>query len=86
MALAPVPIGPGYQVPFAESIRREIRLPTAAVGLITAPEQADEIIRNGRADLVLLGRESLRSPYWPIHAAKVLKKDAPIPVQYLRAF
>ena len=59
---------------------------TAAVGLITTPEQADEIIRSGRADLVLLGREMLRNPYWPLQAAQVLKQPVPVPVQYLRAF
>ncbi len=59
---------------------------TAAVGLITAPEQADEIIRNDRADLVLLGREMLRNPHWALHAARVLKQPAPVPPQYLRAY
>jgi 2,4-dienoyl-CoA reductase-like NADH-dependent reductase (Old Yellow Enzyme family) len=56
------------------------------VGLITSPEQADEIIRNGRADLVLLGREMLRDPYWALHAAQSLKQPPPVPPQYLRAF
>ena len=79
-------LGPGYQVPIAEAVRREASIPTAAVGLITAPAQADEIIRNGRADLVLLGRELLRDPYWALHAAQVLKQPAPVPSQYLRAF
>ena len=85
---APVPVGAGYQVPFAEAVRREAGVATAAVGMITQPMQADEIIRNGRADLVLLGREMLRNPYWPIHAAHNLgKPDAVrIPNQYLRAF
>ncbi len=59
---------------------------TAAVGMISAPLQADEVIRNGRADLVLLGRELLRDPYWPLHAAQVLKQPASAPSQYLRAF
>ncbi len=59
---AQIPSGPGYQVPFAERIRRESGIATAAVGVITAPEQADEIVRNGRADLVLLARELLRDP------------------------
>ena len=78
--------GAGYQVPFAEAVRRGAGLPTAAVGLITAPTHADEIIRNGRADLVLLARELLRDPYWAIHAAHALKQPAPVPPQYLRGF
>jgi 2,4-dienoyl-CoA reductase-like NADH-dependent reductase (Old Yellow Enzyme family) len=83
---ARVPVGPGYQVPISEAIRNSADILTATVGLITAPAQADEIIRNGRADLVLLGREMLRDPYWPLHAAQVLKQPAPVPSQYLRAF
>ena len=86
VAQARVPIGPGYQVPISEAVRHGADILTAAVGLITAPAQADEIIRNGRADLVLLGREMLRDPYWPLHAAQILKHPAPIPAQYLRAF
>lgn len=85
-ARAVVPVGPGYQVPFAEAVRHGAGLPTAAVGLVTAPEQADEIVRNGRADVVLLGRESLRDAYWLLHAARTLKQPAPVPSQYLRAF
>jgi len=82
-----VPVGASYQVPLSEAIRRGANLPTAAVGLITEPMQADEIVRNGRADLVLLGRESLRSPYWPIDAARALGHAdlLPRPDQYLRA-
>ena len=53
---------------------------------ITTPAQADEIIRTGSADVVLLGRESLRDPYWPLHAAQTLKQSAPVPTQYLRAY
>jgi 2,4-dienoyl-CoA reductase-like NADH-dependent reductase (Old Yellow Enzyme family) len=85
---AKIPVGPGYQAPFAERIRREAGLPTAAVGCITEPTHADEIIRNGRADIVLLAREFLREPYWPRLAAKILgKKDAvPAPIQYGRAW
>ncbi|MGI4788014.1 MAG: oxidoreductase, partial [Janthinobacterium lividum] len=85
---AQIPVGAGYQVPFAEAIKRDAGIATAAVGMITSPMQADEIIRNGRADIVLLARESLRDPNWPIKAALELhKKDkAPIPVQYARAF
>ena len=69
---AKVPAGAGYQVPFAEAVRRGAGIATAAVGLITDPMQADEIVRNGRADLVLLAREELRNPYWPIRAAREL--------------
>lgn len=86
--LAKIPVGAGYQTPFAERIRREANIATAAVGMITQPMQADEIVSNGRADMVLLARELLRDPYWPIHAAKALHKleQAPIPPQYGRAF
>ena len=83
---AKVPAGPGYQVPIAEAVRRGAGIQTAAVGMITAPVQADEIVRNERADLVLLGREMLRDPYWALHAAQVLKQPAPVSPQYLRAF
>jgi 2,4-dienoyl-CoA reductase-like NADH-dependent reductase (Old Yellow Enzyme family) len=80
-----IPIGPGYQVPFAERIRSEAGIATGAVGLITEPSQADEIVRNGRADCVLLARELLRDPYWPLRAARELGHVVPWPVQYLRA-
>jgi len=80
-----VPIGPGYQVPFAERIRREAGVATAAVGLITEPEQADRIVREGRADMVLLAREMLRQPRWPLLAAHRLGVDVAWPVQYERA-
>lgn len=83
---AKIPVGAGYQVPIAEAVRRGANMLTAAVGLISAPAQADEIIRNERADLVLLGREMLRDPNWALHAAQALKQPAPIPSQYLRAF
>jgi len=73
-------------VPFAERIRREAGIPTAAVGLITTPGQADEIIRSEKADMVLLAREFLRNPYFPLHAAKALGAEAKPPVQYLRAW
>jgi 2,4-dienoyl-CoA reductase-like NADH-dependent reductase (Old Yellow Enzyme family) len=78
-------IGPGYQVPFAERIRREAAVATGAVGLITQPAQADTIIRGGQADIVLLARELLRDPYWPMHAADALEQVVPWPPQYLRA-
>ena len=83
---AKIPLGPGYQVPFAERIRRETGMATGAVGLITDPKQADDIIRNGQADIVLLAREFLRDPYWPIHAAIVLGVSPAVPPQYARAF
>ena len=85
-AQAKVPAEPGYQVPISEAVRHGADIPTAAVGLITSPEQADEIIHNGQADLVLLGREMLRNPYWALQAAQLLKQPAPVPLQYLRAF
>ncbi|HUS05349.1 MAG TPA: hypothetical protein VMZ52_03585, partial [Bryobacteraceae bacterium] len=83
---ARIPLGPGYQVEFAERIRRESNVLTGAVGMITEPEQADAIIRKGQADMVLLAREFLRDPYWPLHAAQALGAQAPAPVQYGRAF
>lgn len=86
IATAKIPVGPGYQVPISEAVRAGAGIPTATVGLITAPAQADEIVRNGRADLVLLGREMLRNPYWPIQAATALKQPAPVPPQYLRGY
>jgi 2,4-dienoyl-CoA reductase-like NADH-dependent reductase (Old Yellow Enzyme family) len=82
---ADIPIGPGYQTPFAERIRREANIATAAIGMITAPAQADQIIRNDQADLVLLARQMLRDPYWPLHAAQELGQVTPWPRQYLRA-
>jgi 2,4-dienoyl-CoA reductase-like NADH-dependent reductase (Old Yellow Enzyme family) len=82
---AKIPVGTGFQTEFAARIRHEAGIPTAAVGLITAPEQADHIIRSGQADLVLLGREILRNPYWPLTAAQTLGQSAPWPPQYLRA-
>lgn len=83
---AKIPVGPGYQVPISEAVRHGANICTAAVGLITKPEHADEIIRNGRADLALLGREMLRDPYWALRAAQALRQPAPVPPQYLRAF
>ncbi len=82
---AKIPVAPGFQVPFAERIRKEAGIPTAAVGLITEPGQADEIIAKGQADIVLLARQLLRDPYWPLHAAEALGESASWPVQYLRA-
>jgi 2,4-dienoyl-CoA reductase-like NADH-dependent reductase (Old Yellow Enzyme family) len=81
------PFAPGWQVPFSEQIRKEASIPTMAVGVITEPVQADDIIRNGKADIVLLAREMLRDPYWPYRAAKALNvRDRAIPpAPYLRA-
>ena len=80
----PVPVGAGFQVPFAEKIRRESGVRTAAVGLITSPQQADHIVRTGQADLCLLAREMLRDPYFALRAADELKQDGGWPKQYLR--
>jgi 2,4-dienoyl-CoA reductase-like NADH-dependent reductase (Old Yellow Enzyme family) len=85
VADATIPLGPGYQVVFAERIRREGGIATGAVGLITDPMQADAIIRDGQADCVLLARELLRDPYWPLRAARELGSVVPWPPQYLRA-
>jgi 2,4-dienoyl-CoA reductase-like NADH-dependent reductase (Old Yellow Enzyme family) len=82
---AKIPAAPGYQVPFAEAVRCETGMPTGAVGLITEPAQADAIVANGQADLVLLARELLRDPYWPLHAAHALGAKVTWPAQYLRA-
>lgn len=85
---AEIPVGASYQVPFAEAIRQQADLPTAAVGLISQPMQADDIIRTGRADIVLMAREFLRDPYWALHAAPVVHKTdrAAVPNQYLRGY
>ena len=80
-----IPAGPGFQVPFAERIRKEAGISTAAVGMITSPEQADHILRTGQADMVFLARELLRDPYWPLRAADQLHQGGPWPKQYLRA-
>ncbi|QIZ35507.1 NADH:flavin oxidoreductase/NADH oxidase [Saccharopolyspora sp. ASAGF58] len=82
---ADIPIGAGYQVRFARQIRAEADVPTAAVGLITSPEQAEEIVASGSADAVLLGRELLRDPHWPLRAADRLHADNIWPKQYERA-
>jgi 2,4-dienoyl-CoA reductase-like NADH-dependent reductase (Old Yellow Enzyme family) len=82
---AQIPLGPGYQVPFAARIRREAGIATAAVGMITEPAQAAAIVAGGEADLVLLAREMLRDPYFAVHAAEALGEPAAWPEQYLRA-
>jgi len=82
---AKIPLHPGYQVPFSAAIRERAGIATGAVGLITAPEQAEQIVATGQADMVLLAREMLRDPYWPLHAAKVLGAEVAWPKQYERA-
>lgn len=82
---AQIPAGPGFQTAFAARIRKEVDVATAAVGLITSPAQADHIVRTGQADVVLLGRELLRNPYWPLAAARELGQAVNWPKQYLRA-
>ncbi|WP_257311343.1 NADH:flavin oxidoreductase/NADH oxidase [Geothrix fuzhouensis] len=82
---ANIPLGPGYQVPFAARIRAEAGLLTGAVGLITGAEQAEQILTEESADMILLGRELLRDPRWPLHAAQALGVDVPWPASYLRA-
>jgi len=85
VATATIPFGPGYQTAFAERIRREAGILTGAVGMITAAEQADHILRTSQADMVVMARELLRHPYWPHQAARKLGKDMEWPKQYLRA-
>jgi 2,4-dienoyl-CoA reductase-like NADH-dependent reductase (Old Yellow Enzyme family) len=81
---APVPVGPGYQVPFAERIRRESNIFTCAVGLITEAHQANEVVESGRADAVMMAREFLRNPRWPLQAARELNAEVSWPNQLLR--
>jgi 2,4-dienoyl-CoA reductase-like NADH-dependent reductase (Old Yellow Enzyme family) len=83
---AAIPVGTGYQTPFAQRIRTETGIPTGAVGLITSARQADHIIQTGQADIALLARELLRDPYWPTRAAKELGQPLPAPLQYARAW
>jgi 2,4-dienoyl-CoA reductase-like NADH-dependent reductase (Old Yellow Enzyme family) len=82
---AKIPVAPGYQTPFAAAIRKEIGIATGAVGLILEPAQAEQILATGQADAVILAREMLRDPYWPLKAAKALRVDPPWPPQYERA-
>jgi 2,4-dienoyl-CoA reductase-like NADH-dependent reductase (Old Yellow Enzyme family) len=82
---AKIPAEPGYQVPFSERIREAANIMTGAVGLITEPSEADAIVRGGQADVVLLAREMLRDPYWPLRAARILGEEVSWPAQYLRA-
>ena len=80
-----IAVGPGYQVPFAERVRHEARIATGAVGMITEPAQAETIVAAGQADVVLLARQLLRDPHWPLRAARELGADHKWPVQYERA-
>jgi 2,4-dienoyl-CoA reductase-like NADH-dependent reductase (Old Yellow Enzyme family) len=81
-----IKVEPGYQVPFAEKVRHGAGIATAAVGFITEPKQADDIVRGGKADVVLLGRQMLVDPYWPVHAGKALGHKLTPPNQYARAW
>ena len=80
-----IPFGPGYQAGFAQRIKKEAGILTGAVGMITAAEQAEQVLRTRQADVVVLARELLRHPYWPLDAARKLGAEAPWPKQYLRA-
>jgi 2,4-dienoyl-CoA reductase-like NADH-dependent reductase (Old Yellow Enzyme family) len=80
-----IPTGPGFQTPFATAIRQQVNIATGTVGFITNPVQAEQIIATGLADAVVLARELLRKPYWPLEAARVLGVDVLWPSQYLRA-
>ncbi|MFP4112995.1 MAG: NADH:flavin oxidoreductase/NADH oxidase [Spirochaetota bacterium] len=82
----PVPVGTGYQTSLAATVRARARIATGAVGLITSPQQADHIVRSGQADVVLLGREFLRDPYWPYRAARSLGQEIEPPTQYDRGW
>ena len=82
---AKIPVEPGFQVPFAAAIRKEVGIATGGVGLITEPEQAEKIVASGEADVVFLARELLRDPHWPLHAARKLGVDVAWPQQYERA-
>ena len=82
---AEIPVGPGFQVPFAAAIRRQAEIATGSVGLINHAVQAEQIVGTLQADAVLLAREMLRDPYWPLHAARILGRDATWPHQYARA-
>jgi len=82
---AKISAGPGYQVPFAESVKKETGMLTGAVGVIVTAQQAEEILTKQQADLIIMAREQLRNPYFALHAAKELEEDVAWPLQYLRA-
>jgi len=85
VAQANIPVGPGYQTTFAEQVRQQAKIMTGAVGMITSPVQAEHVIATGQADAVIMAREFLRDPYWPLRAARELGQTISWPVQYLRA-
>jgi NADH:flavin oxidoreductases, Old Yellow Enzyme family len=85
VAKAKIPVGPNYQVPFAEKIKKGAHIMTGAVGLITEAEQADEILSSEKADLIFLARATLRDPYWPLHAAQRMGVEIALPPQYERS-
>ena len=85
VATAKIPVGPAYQTPFADRIRRDAGVLTGTVGMLTEPGQTDQILRTGQADLIIMAREMLRNPYWPLRAAAELGQTMSWPVQYLRA-
>lgn len=85
VAQANIPVGAGYQTPFAEQIRRQANIITGAVGMITSPVQAEHVVVTGQADAIIMAREFLRDPYWPLRAARELSQEISWPVQYLRA-
>ena len=80
---ATIRVGPGYQTAFAEQIRRQANILTASVGMITSPVQAEHVLVSGQADAVVVAREFLRDPYWPLRVARDLKQSVSWPVQYL---
>ena len=85
MENAVIKMYPGYQVSFAETIKAQLKLPVMAVGMLESPELAEGTLRNGSADFIALGREFLRNPYWPLHAAKILGEEIEWPEPYQRA-
>ena len=82
--LQKIPVHPGYQVPFADTIRSKAGIPTGAVGLIHSADQAEQILANGQADIIIMARAMLNDPYWPMHAAKALRAKFPWAKQYER--
>jgi 2,4-dienoyl-CoA reductase-like NADH-dependent reductase (Old Yellow Enzyme family) len=82
---ARIPAAPGFQVPFAAGVRKDAGIATGAVGMITTPAQAEQILADEQADLIFMARELLRDPYWPLRAARELGVDVPWPIQYARA-
>ena len=82
---AKIPVAPGFQVAFAERLKKETGILTSAVGLITEAQQAEDILQRGSADLIMIGRESLREPYFPLKAAAILEDEISWPLQYIRA-